>query len=186
MALPPPRYCLPAAYREEDLMPSRGSAQFLLLFLRSRRRLGWMMGALACALIVAVLLQAGGEFPSSEPHRARATAAPERLAACSRRVAGSPAFALGRQPRQHRRKVPLLGLSASVIKETNPGQATANPVGGARIRICRAPSSARLASATISPSPRLTAPRAIIASPGARWSIRIWPISRGRRIWMRR
>ena len=44
-------------------MPSRGSAQFLLLLLRSRRRLGWMMGALACALIVAVLLQAGGEFP---------------------------------------------------------------------------------------------------------------------------
>ena len=44
-------------------MPSRGSAQFLLLFLRSRAKLGWTMGTMAGALIVAALLQAGGEFP---------------------------------------------------------------------------------------------------------------------------
>ena len=44
-------------------MPSRGSAQFLLLFLRSRTKLGWTIGAVAFALIVAVLLQAGDAFP---------------------------------------------------------------------------------------------------------------------------
>jgi hypothetical protein len=110
-------------------MPSRGSAQFLLLLLRSRRSLGWMMGALACALIVAILLQAGGEFPLlSRTGLAQLL----RQSAWEHALAGLPAA----QPLPWAdsatvaAEVPLLGLSASVIKDTNPGQATANPVAG--------------------------------------------------------
>ena len=110
-------------------MPSRGSAQFLLLFLRSRRRLGWMMGAIACALTVAVLLQAGGEFPLL----ARTGLAQLlRQSAWQHALAGLPEApplpwaSTASAPAQ----VPLLGLSASVIKETNPGQATVSPVAG--------------------------------------------------------
>ena len=110
-------------------MPSRGSVQFLLLFLRSRRRLGWMMGAMACALVVAVLLQAGGEFPLL----ARTGLAQLlRQSAWQHALAGLPEApplpwaSTTSAPAQ----VPLLGLSASVIKETNPGQATVSPVAG--------------------------------------------------------
>ena len=46
-------------------MSRRGSAQFLLLFLRSRARLGWTLGAIVGVLVVAGLIQAGGDFPSS-------------------------------------------------------------------------------------------------------------------------
>jgi hypothetical protein len=110
-------------------MPSRGSAQFLLLFLRSRRRLGWMMGAIACALVVTVLLQAGGEFPlltrtglaqllrqSAWEHAL--TGLPEAPPLPWAGSTSAPA------------EVTLLGLSASVIKETNLGQATVKPVSG--------------------------------------------------------
>ena len=110
-------------------MPSRGSVQFLLLFLRSRRRFGWMMGAIACAVTVAVLLQAGGEFPLL----ARTGLAQLlRQSAWQHALAGLPEApplpwaSTASAPAQ----VPLLGLSASVIKETNPGQATVNPVAG--------------------------------------------------------
>jgi hypothetical protein len=44
-------------------MSRRGSAQLLLLFFRSRSRLGWSIGAIALVLVLAVLVQAGGEFP---------------------------------------------------------------------------------------------------------------------------
>ena len=185
MALLPPRYCLPAAYREEDLMPSRGSAQFLLLLLRSRRSLGWMMGAIACALIVAVLLQAGGEFPLlSRTGLAQLL----RQSAWEHALAGLPAA----PPLPWADSPTAAGQGATArLKRIGDQGYEPRPSDGqirwrGKISICRAPSSARLASATISPSPRPTAPRAIIASPGARWSIRIWPISRGRRIWMRR
>ena len=110
-------------------MPSRGSAQFLLLFLRSRRRLGWMMGAMACALIVAVLLQAGGEFPLLTR---TGLAQLLRQSAWEHALAGLPET----RPlpwagsTSAPAEVTLLGLSASVIKETNLGQATVKPVSG--------------------------------------------------------
>ena len=44
-------------------MSRRGSAQFLLLFLRSRARLGWTLGAIVGVLVVAGLIQPGGDFP---------------------------------------------------------------------------------------------------------------------------
>ena len=44
-------------------MSRRGSAQLLLLSFRSRARLGWTLGAIVSVLVVAGLLQAGGDFP---------------------------------------------------------------------------------------------------------------------------
>ena len=154
-------------------MPSRGSAQFLLLFLRSRTKLGWTIGAVAFALIVAVLLQAGDAFPLLTR---TGLAQLLRQSVWQHALAGlpeAPPLPWAITNSGTTAEVPLLGLSASVVKETNPGSATVKPV-ATRIRICRGPSSAKLASATASPSPRPTAPRATIASPGARWSIRIW------------
>jgi hypothetical protein len=56
VALPPPRFYLPAADREEDLMPERGPAQLLLLFFRPRARLGWRIGlAAACIGLLGLL-----------------------------------------------------------------------------------------------------------------------------------
>ena len=110
-------------------MPSRGSAQFLLLSLRSRRRLGWMMGAAACALIVALLLQAGGEFLLLTR---TGVAQLLRQSAWQHALAGLPEApplpwaSTASAPAQ----VPMLGLSASVIKETSPGSATVKPVAG--------------------------------------------------------
>ena len=111
-------------------MPPRGSARFLLLFLRSRRGLGWMMGAVACALIVAVLLQAGGEFPLLTR---TGLAQLLRQSAWQHALAGLPEapplpWASTASAPAH---VPLLGLSASVIKETSPGSATVKPVAAA-------------------------------------------------------
>lgn len=107
-------------------MPSRGSAQFLLLFLRSRRRLGWTMGAMACALIVAVLLQAGGEFPLLTRI---GLAQLLRQSAWQHALAGLPEAPplpwASTVPTPA--EVPLLGLSASVIKEPSSAQATAEP-----------------------------------------------------------
>ena len=188
LALPPPRFCLPAAYREEDLMPRRGSAQFLLLFLRSRARLGWTMGAVACALIVAVLLQAGGEFPLLTPDRA--------CASCSAKAPGSMRWPGCPRPRrlamgQHHVRDRRGGAAAWLKRVGRQGDGSGHrrrskPV-AARTRMCRAPSSARWASATASPSPPPTARRASIASPAAGWSIRIWRRpSPDRRTWMRR
>jgi hypothetical protein len=110
-------------------MPSRGSAQFLLLFLRSWRGLGWMMGTMACALIVAVLLQAGGEFPLLTR---TGLAQLLRQSAWQHALAGLPDApplpwaSSASAPAE----VPLLGLSASVVTESNPGQATVKPVAG--------------------------------------------------------
>jgi Sortase domain len=110
-------------------MPSRGSAQFLLLSLRSRRRLGWIMGGAACALIVALLLQAGSEFPlltrTGVAQLLRQSAWQHALAGLPEAPA-LPWASTASAPAQ----VPMLGLSASVIKETSPGSATVKPVAG--------------------------------------------------------
>ena len=109
-------------------MPSRGSAQFLLLFLRSRARLGWTMGAVAFALIVAVLLQAGGEFPLLT----RAGLAQVlRQSVWQHALAGlpeAPPLPWASTSSGAAVEVPLLGLSASIVKETTSGPATINPV----------------------------------------------------------
>jgi hypothetical protein len=60
VALPLPRYYLPAANWEGDLMPERGPVQFLLHFLRLRPARGWKIG-LAVALVAALALLPGEE-----------------------------------------------------------------------------------------------------------------------------
>ena len=100
-------------------MPSRGSAQFLLLFLRPRARLGWTMGAVAFALIVAVLLQAGGEFPLLT--RA-GVAQVVRQSVWQHALAGvpeAPPLPWANTSSGAGAEVPVLGLSASVVDETN-------------------------------------------------------------------
>lgn len=109
-------------------MPSRGSAQFLLLFLRSRARLGWTMGAVAFALIVAVLLQAGGEFPLLTR---TGLAQLLRQSVWQHALAGlpeAPPLPWASTNSGTTAEVPLLGLSASVVAETNPVPATVKPV----------------------------------------------------------
>lgn len=110
-------------------MPSRGSAQFLLLFLRSRPRLGWTTGAMAGALIAAALLQAGGEFPlMSRSGLAQVL----RQSAWQHALAGlpeTPPLPWGSTTSGTTAEVPRLGLSAAVIKETSPGaDAVSGPV----------------------------------------------------------
>ena len=90
VALQPPRFCLPAAYREEDLMPSRGSAQFLLLFLRSRAKARVEIGSSRLRPDRRCPAPGRRRISASDPDRGRATAAPKRLAACTGRVAGAP------------------------------------------------------------------------------------------------
>jgi hypothetical protein len=109
-------------------MPSRGSVQFLLLFLRSRAKLGWTMGAMAAALVAAVLLQAGGEF---SPLTRTGLAQVLRQSAWQHALAGLPEAAplpWASTTAGATSKVPLLGLSASVVKETTPEPATVKPV----------------------------------------------------------
>ena len=109
-------------------MPSRGSAQFLLLFLRSRARLGWTMGVVAFALIVAVLLQAGGEFPLMTR---TGLAQLLRQSVWQHALAGlpeAPPLPWASTNSGTTAEVPLLGLSASVVAETNPVPATVKPV----------------------------------------------------------
>ena len=100
-------------------MPSRGSAQLLLLFVRSRPRLEWTMGAIACALVLAGLLQASGEFPlltrTGIAHLFHQSAWRHALAGTPE---GSP-WPWDGTPTATAADVPQLGLSASAIKETN-------------------------------------------------------------------
>jgi len=104
-------------------MPSRGSAQFLLLFVRSRPRLGWTMGAIACALVLAGLLRAGGEFPlltrTGIAHLLHQSAWQHALAGTPE---GSP-WPWDGTPTATTADVPQLGLSASAIEETNSDRA---------------------------------------------------------------
>ena len=95
VALPLPRYDLPAANWEEDLMPERGPVQFLLHFLRLRPAPGWKIG-LAVALVATLALLPGEE---SLYHKAKAGLAQSlRQAAwtpCACRRARAEAMALG-------------------------------------------------------------------------------------------
>ena len=104
-------------------MPPRGSAQFLLLFVRSRPRLGWTMGAMACALVLAGLLQVSGEFPLLTrigiAHLLHQSTWQQALVGMPEASPwpwdGSPAATTA--------DVPQLGLSASVTNETNTDHA---------------------------------------------------------------
>lgn len=99
----------------------RGSAQLLLLFVRSRPRLGWSMGCTALILLLATALQASGEFPvmtrSGLAQLLRQSAWEHALAGLPEQTpwpwAETSAGASG--------GVPQLGLSAA-IKEGNPGE----------------------------------------------------------------
>jgi hypothetical protein len=98
-------------------MSRRGSAQLLLLFFRSRARLGWTLGAIVSVSVVAGLLQTGGDFPlltrlgvtqmirQSVWHHALA-GLPEQ-----------PAWPWADAPAPSDGKVPSLGLSAAVGKD---------------------------------------------------------------------
>jgi LPXTG-site transpeptidase (sortase) family protein len=102
-------------------MPSRGSAQLLLLFFRSRPRLGWTMGAMTGVLVVAGLLQAGGAFPLMTR---MGLAQMLHQSAWQHALAGLPEVApwpWASASQATIAEVPQLGLSASVIKETGPG-----------------------------------------------------------------
>jgi len=103
-------------------MLRRGSAQLLLLFFRSRLRLGWKIGAIAGVLVAAGLLQTGDDFPlltrTGLAQLLHQSAWQRALAGLPEQVPWpwtetSPGTAAG---------VPQLGLSASVVKEESPGK----------------------------------------------------------------
>jgi hypothetical protein len=101
----------------------RGSAQLLLLFFRSRPRLGWLVGCTALILALATLLQAGGEFPlMTRPGLAQLI----RQSAWEHALAGRPEQApwpWAETSAAASGGVSQLGLSAAVIKEGGPGEA---------------------------------------------------------------
>ena len=141
-------------------MSRRGSAQLLLLFLRSRARLGWTLGALVSVLVVAGLIQAGGDFPILAK---MGVAQMIRQSAWHHALAGMPEQAVwpwSDTPAATDAKVPRLGLSAAVGKAADPVIEPSQPAGDTRTS--RAPSSARWASATASPSPPPTVRHASI------------------------
>jgi len=101
-------------------MSKRGSMQLLLLFFRSRARLGWGIGAVAGFLVLIAVLQAGSEFPLM----ARTGLAQVlRQSAWEQALAGLPAQAPlpweDAAPGMNA-NVPLLGLSAAVLKDGVP------------------------------------------------------------------
>lgn len=102
-------------------MLRRGSAQLLLLFFRSRPRLGWTMGAIAGVLVVAGLLQARGDFPLLTR---TGLAQVLHQSAWQHALAGLPEQApwpWAETPSGTTAAVPQLGLSASVVTEGAPG-----------------------------------------------------------------
>jgi hypothetical protein len=106
----------------------RGSAQLLLLFFRSRLRLGWSVGGTALILVLAIVLQASGEFPlmtrSGLAQLLRQSAWEHALAGLPEQApwpwAETSAAAGG--------GVPQLGLSAAVIKEGSPSEAQGSAI----------------------------------------------------------
>ncbi len=97
-------------------MLRRGSAQLLLLFFRPRS-LGWTMGAIAGLLIVAGLIQAGGDFPLLTR---TGLAQMIRQSAWQHALAGLPEQApwpWADTPAASDVKVPQLGLSAAIGKD---------------------------------------------------------------------
>jgi sortase A len=103
-------------------MLRRGSAQLLLLFFRSRARLGWTIGAIAGVLIVACMLRAGDDFPLlTRTGIAQAL----HQSAWQHALAGLPEPApwpWAETSSGTAAAVPQLGLSASVVKERSPGK----------------------------------------------------------------
>ena len=114
VVLPPPRHYLPAANREEDLMPERGPVQLLLHFLRVRPTPGWKIG-LAVALVSTLALLPGEE---SLYHKAKAGLAQSlRQAAWKHALAGEPEpkpWPWDHSTPAVNSVVPRLGLSAAV------------------------------------------------------------------------
>ena len=103
-------------------MLRRGSAQLLLLFFRSRLRLGWTIGAIAGVLVAAGLLQGGGDFPL-----VTRTGLAQILhqSAWQHALAGLPQqtpWPWAETSPGATAAVPRLGLSASVVKEESPGK----------------------------------------------------------------
>ena len=101
-------------------MLRRGSAQLLLLFFRSSARFGWTIGAVACILVAAGLLQAGRDYPLLTR-----TGLVQLLhqSAWQHALAGLPERApwpWAETPVGTAAAVPRLGLSASVVKEGSP------------------------------------------------------------------
>ena len=119
VALPLPRYYLPAANWEEDLMPERGPVQFLLHFLRLRPAPGWKIG-LAVALVATLALLPGEE---SLYHKAKAGLAQSlRQAAWNHALAGEPEpkpWPWDHSTPAVNSVVPRLGLSAAVQCDEN-------------------------------------------------------------------
>jgi hypothetical protein len=108
-------------------MSRRGSAQLLLLFFRSRAKLGWTLGAIVGVLVVAGL-QAGGDFPIL----ARLGIAQMiRQSAWHQALAGMPEPAAwpwsGDSPTATDGKVPRLGLSAALGKAADTVIAPSQP-----------------------------------------------------------
>jgi Sortase domain len=95
-------------------MSRRGSAQFLLLFLRPRARLGWTLGAIVGVLVVAGLIQAGGDFPiltrTGLAQMIRQSAWHQALASMPEQAA----WPWADSPAATAATVPRLGLSAAV------------------------------------------------------------------------
>jgi len=118
VALPLPRDYLPAANREEDLMPERGPVQFLLHFLRLRPARGWKIG-LAVALVATLALLPGEESLYQKAKSGLAQSL--RQAAWNHALAGEP------EPKPWpwdstpavTSVVPRLGLSAAVQCDEN-------------------------------------------------------------------
>ena len=110
-------------------MSRRGSAQLLLLFLRSRARLGWTLGAMVSVLVVAGLAQAGHGFPI----RAKMGIAQMiRQSAWHHALAGMPEQAVwpwSDTPAATDAKVPRLGLSAAVGKAVDTAIEPSQPAG---------------------------------------------------------
>ena len=119
VALPLPRYDLPAANWEEGLMPERGPVQFLLHFLHVRPAPGWKIG-LAVALVATLALLPGEE---SLYHKAKAGLAKSfRQAAWTHALAGEPEpkpWPWDHSTQAANSVVPRLGLSAAVQCELN-------------------------------------------------------------------
>lgn len=99
-------------------MSRRGSAQLLLLSLRSRRVLGWTIGVTATAVLLAAFAHTGRDFPLFTQ---TGLAQMLRQSAWERALAGLPEQAPWpwlESSSQTTGSVPRLGLSASVFQET--------------------------------------------------------------------
>jgi sortase family protein len=110
-------------------MSRRGSAQLLLLFFRSRARLGWMTGVVVGVLVVAGLVQAGDDFPLLTRTGLDQVI---RQSAWHHAFAGMPeqaAWPWAETPTATDATVPRLGLSAAVGKETETVIEPSQPAG---------------------------------------------------------